>query len=179
MRIHNKIKKTVLAAFFLTLSYVMPFLTAHIAEIGAMLCPMHIPVLLCGFICGWTWGFAVGAVAPMFRTLILGMPPIFPSAVCMAFELAAYGAVAGLMHKMFPRKKQYIYCSLIVAMIVGRLAWGGAMYICMMASGKAFTLAAFLTGAVTNAIPGIVIQLIFIPILVMLLECRKARITEN
>ena len=92
MREHGKILKMVLAALFLALAYVLPFLTGQIPEIGSMLCPMHIPVLLCGFICGWQWGGVVGFVAPLFRSLTLGAPLFFPKAVCMAFELAAYGA---------------------------------------------------------------------------------------
>lgn len=158
------------AALFLALAYVMPFLTGQIPEIGAMLCPMHIPVLLCGFVCGWPWGLAVGFTAPLFRSLILGMPPLFPAAVCMAFELGVYGLVSGLMHKLLPQKKPYIYCSLITAMILGRLVWGAAMFICLGISGSCFTFAAFLSGAVVNALPGIVLQIILIPVLVMLLE---------
>ena len=98
----------ILSALFLALAYVMPFLTGQIPEIGSMLCPMHLPVLLCGFICGPIWGTAVGCIAPLLRSLTLGMPPPFPTALCMAFELAAYGAVTGIMHKMLPRKKPYI-----------------------------------------------------------------------
>lgn len=176
MKIRYKIKKTVLAALFLALAYVMPFLTGQIPEIGSMLCPMHIPVLLCGFICGWPWGLAVGALAPIFRSLITGgFPPMFPTAVCMAFELAAYGAVSGLMHRLLHRKKPYIYCSLISAMIVGRLIWGVAMYASMTASGKTFTLAAFLAGAITNALPGIIVQIVLLPILVMVLDRPSVR----
>ena len=173
-----KTLKLVLAALCLALSFVMPFLTGQIPEIGSMLCPMHIPVLLCGFVCGWQWGLAVGVVAPLLRSLILGMPPLFPVAVCMAFELAAYGAIAGLMHKMLPRKKPFIYVSLLTAMIVGRLVWGAAMFICLGLSGGAFGLTAFLAGAVTNAIPGIVAQIVLIPILVMLIENTKLFKTE-
>lgn len=176
MKIHYKTQKTVLAALFLALAYVMPFLTGQIPEIGSMLCPMHIPVLLCGFICGWPWGLAVGALAPLVRSLITGgFPPMFPTAVCMAFELAAYGVVAGLMHKLLPRKKPYIYCSLIAAMLVGRLVWGTAMYIAMTASGKTFTFAAFLAGAITNALPGIMVQIVLLPILVMVLDTPSVR----
>ena len=173
MKQHEKILKMVLSAFFLALAYVLPFLTGQIPEIGAMLCPMHIPVLLAGFICGWPWGLAVGAIAPLFRSLTLGMPPLFPSATCMAFELAVYGAVAGLMHKLLPRKKPYIYISLLSAMLLGRLVWGAAMFACMGLSGGAFTLAAFLAGAITNAIPGIIAQIILVPILVMVLDDSK------
>ena len=170
MKEHNRLLKMILSALFLALAYVMPFLTGQIPEIGSMLCPLHIPVLLCGFICGWPWGLAVGFIAPLFRSLTLGMPPFFPTAVCMAFELAAYGAVAGLMHKLLPRKKPYIYCSLLTAMIVGRLVWGTAMFICMGINGGSFTFAAFLAGAFTNAIPGIILQIVLIPLLVILLD---------
>ena len=141
---HNRLLRLILAAFFLALAFVLPFLTGQIPEIGSMLSPMHIPVLLCGFICGWPWGLVIGFIAPMLRSLTLGMPPLFPTAVCMAFELAAYGAISGLMHKILPRKKPYIYCSLLTAMIVGRLVWGAAMYVFMGIKGGGFTFAAFL-----------------------------------
>ena len=173
MKNHNKLLKAILAALFLALAYVMPFLTGQIPEIGAMLCPMHLPVLLCGFICGPLFGLAVGLAAPIFRSLTLGMPMFFPSAVCMAFELAAYGAISGLMHKTLPRKKPFIYCSLFTAMLSGRLVWGAAMFVCLGMSGGHFTLAAFLAGALTNAVPGIVLQIVLVPVLVMLLEHPK------
>ena len=168
MKNHNKTQKMVLSALFLAIAYVLPFLTGQIPEIGAMLSPMHLPVLLCGFLCGWPWGLAVGFVAPLFRSLTLGMPPFFPTALCMAFELAAYGAISGLMHKYLPRKKPFIYCSLLSAMIFGRLIWGAAMFICLGLRGGSFTLGAFLAGAVLNAIPGIILQILLIPVLVMI-----------
>lgn len=170
---NNKILKLAFASVFLALAYVLPFLTGQIQEIGSMLCPMHIPVLLCGFICGWPWGLMVGVVAPLLRSLTLGMPPLFPQAICMAFELAAYGAVAGLMHKILPPKKIYVYGSLLTAMAVGRIVWGVAMYVCMNINGGAFTFAAFVSGAITNAIPGIILQLVLVPVIVMLLGNRK------
>ena len=173
MRHHSRLLKMIISALFLALAYVMPFLTGQIPEIGSMLCPMHLPVLLCGFICGWYWGLAVGFVAPLFRSLILGMPPLFPTAVCMAFELAAYGAAAGLMHKTLPRKKPFIYCSLLTAMIVGRIIWGIAMYVCVGINGGSFTFAAFVAGAITNAAPGIIVQLVLVPLLVMLIDNPK------
>lgn len=169
MKKHNSLLKMILSALFLALAYVMPFLTGQIPEIGSMLCPLHIPVLLCGFICGWPWGLAVGFIAPLSRSLTLGMPPLFPTAVCMAFELAAYGAITGFMHKTLPRKKPYLYVSLLTAMIVGRLVWGAAMFVLMGISGGGFTFAAFIAGAFTNAIPGIIVQIVLIPILVMIL----------
>lgn len=170
---NKNVLKMIFSALCLALTFVLPFLTGQIPEIGSMLCPMHIPVLLCGYICGWKWGLTVGLSAPLLRSLTLGMPPLFPTAVCMAFELAAYGAIAGIMHKALPKKKVSVYGSLIIAMIIGRIVWGCAMYVCMSINGGAFTLAAFIAGAFTNAIPGIIVQIVLIPILVMVLENPK------
>lgn len=177
---NKKLIRMILAALFLALSYVMPFLTGQIPEIGAKLCPLHIPVLLCGFVCGWKWGLTVGFIAPLFRSLLTGgFPPMFPTAVCMAFELATYGALTGLLHRILPQKKAYIYCSLVCAMIAGRLLWGVAMFICMGINGGTFTFAAFIAGAFTNAIPGIILQLAIIPLIVMLLENKKVKTLIN
>ena len=88
-----QIRKLTYSALYLAIALVLPFLTGQIPEIGSMLCPMHIPALLCGFVCGWPWGLAVGFVSPLLRSLLFGMPTAY-TAVAMAFELAAYGAVA-------------------------------------------------------------------------------------
>lgn len=173
MKTKNKLLKMILAALFLALSFALPFLTGQIPKFGKMLCPLHIPVLLCGFFCGWPWGLAVGLIAPLFRSLTLGMPALFPTAVCMAFELAAYGAVTGVMHKLLPRKKPYIYVSLLTAMIVGRIIWGIAMYVFTGITGGGFTFSLFIAGAFTNALPGIVLQILLIPVIVMLLDTPK------
>ncbi len=173
MKTQVKTLKMVLAAFFLALAYVLPFLTGQIPEIGAMLCPMHLPVLISGFVCGWPWGLAVGVTAPLLRSLTLGMPPLFPTAACMAAELAVYGAVAGLMHRLLPKKPPYIYCSLLTAMVAGRLVWGLAMFACLGLTGSTFSLAAFFAGAVTGAIPGIIAQIVLVPLVVMLLKATK------
>ncbi len=174
MKNHKKLLKMVLAALFLAFAYVMPFLTGQIPEIGSMLCPMHLPVLLCGFICGPIWGLIVGGIAPLLRSMLTGgFPPMFPTALCMAFELASYGAVAGMMHRILPRKKPLIYVSLMTAMVTGRLVWGAAMFVCLGVGGGSFTFAAFIAGAVTGAIPGIIAQLILVPVLVMLLDRPK------
>jgi len=170
MKSHNNILKMILSALFLAMAYVLPFVTGQIPQVGAMLCPMHIPVLLCGFICGWPYGLAVGMVAPIARSLILGMPPFFPTAVCMAFELGVYGLMAGIAYKFLPKKNIYIYCSLLIAMIAGRLVWGVAMLICTGVSGGTFTWSAFLAGAVVNAIPGIIAQLVLIPVVIILMK---------
>ena len=91
MKNQTNLRNLCLSAMFLALAFVLPFLTGQIPEIGNMLCPMHIPVLLCGFVCGSPWGFAVGLIAPILRSVTIGAPTLFPRAVAMAFELAAYG----------------------------------------------------------------------------------------
>ena len=163
-------RKLTYAALFLALAMVLPFLTAQIPEIGSMLSPMHIPVLLCGFLCGWPWGLAVGFIAPPLRSALFGMPAMFPGAAAMAFELATYGAVSGLLYRMLPRKKWSIYATLITAMIVGRVVWGIARWILAGLSGKGFSWAMFLAGGFTNAVPGIILHIVLIPVLVMVLD---------
>ena len=170
MKKRNDIVKLTLSAMFLALAFVMPFLTGQIPQIGSMLCPMHIPMLLCGFFCGAPWGLAVGIIAPILRSFTLGMPPMFPAAFCMAFELAVYGFAAGWLHNKLPKKKSYVYVSLFCAMLLGCIVWGVVMFACMGLDASKFGLAAFMAGAFTNAIPGIVLQIVLVPVLVILLD---------
>lgn len=149
---------------FLAIGLVLPFLTGQIPQIGNMLCPMHIPVILCGLICGWQYGGVVGFVLPLLRSVIFGMPPMFPTATAMAFELMTYGLVAGLMYGL--SRWQCIvalYRSLIVAMLAGRAVWGIVQVIQLGLSGSEFTWQMFMSGAFLNAVPGIIVQLILIP----------------
>ena len=165
-----QIRKMTYAALFLAIALVLPFITGQIPEIGKSLCPMHIPALLCGFLCGWSWGLAVGFIAPLLRSVVFGMPAMFPGAVAMAFELAVYGGLAGLLYRILPKKKMNIYIALIISMIAGRIVWGFVRLILAGLSGSSFTWALFLSGAITTAIPGIILQLVLIPVLVMALE---------
>jgi len=175
MKQREALKNLILAAMFLALAFVLPFFTGQIPQIGRMLCPMHIPVLLCSYFCGQRWGLAVGFLSPLLRSLTLGMPGFFPDALCMAFELAVYGSVAGLLYGMLPKKRGFVYLSLLAAMVAGRLVWGGAMFLCLGIQGTAFGLDAFLAGAVINALPGIALQLLLIPPVVMLLGRSRER----
>lgn len=165
-------KTLTLSGMFLALALVMPFLTGQIPQIGSMLCPMHLPVLLCGFFCGGTMGFLVGLIAPVLRSFLFGMPPMFPVAICMAFELAAYGLVSGVLYRLLPGKKRAVYGALLIAMILGRIVWGIAMMVCISSSGGQFGMEAFLAGAVTTALPGIILQLVLIPVIVLAMERR-------
>ena len=171
------VKKMVLAALMLALCMVLPFLTGQIPQIGSALLPMHFPVLLCGFVCGGPWGAAVGFVAPLLRYLLFGMPPIYPTGLAMAFELATYGLVSGLV---YARAKKHtlpmIYAALVAAMVAGRLVWGVVRFLMAGLAGTAFTLDAFLAAVVLGSIPGIILLLILIPLLVVALQ--RAKVIE-
>lgn len=174
MTANSKIRSLVLAGLCLALCMVLPFLTGQIPQIGSMLSPMHIPVLLCGFLCGWPWALAVGLIAPPLRFLLFGMPPLFPTGVAMMAELMVYGAATSILCRRLPRKLGYIYVSLILAILLGRLAWGLVRWALTLAGAGAFTFQAFLAGAFINAWPGILCHLLIIPPIVAAL--RKARI---
>ena len=165
-----RIQKLVIAAVCLALCMVLPFLTGQIPEIGSMLSPMHIPVLLCGFICGPAWAAVVGAFAPLLRFALFGMPPLFPTGVAMCVELATYGAVSGILYRLLPRKTVYVYVSLIAAMLAGRVVWGVVRVALTGVTDSAFTWAAFISGAFTQAIPGIILHIVLIPLIVLALQ---------
>ena len=115
-----------------------------------MLCPMHFPVLLCGFVLGGRWGLAVGFAAPLLRSVLFGMPPMFPVAISMAFELATYGLVSGLLWRRAKHNLPALYAVLLTAMVSGRIVWGIVRFVL--------------------AVPGIVAQLVLIPLLLTALQ---------
>lgn len=171
----NALKKTVLSSMFIAIGIILPFLTGQIQQIGNMLLPMHLPVFLCGMICGWQYGAAVGAVLPLLRSLIFTMPPLFPTALAMAFELCVYGLVSGIIFNR--SKKQGLaatYISLVLAMIAGRIVWGIVQTVLLGINGTAFTWQMFAAGALINAIPGIILQLILIPSIMTVLRVTGA-----
>ena len=170
-------KKLVLSALFMALGIILPFFTGQIPQVGSMLLPMHIPVLLCGFICGWQYGLAVGAVTPLLRSVLFGMPPMMPTAAAMAFELAVYGAVTGILYNKLPKKNGNIYVSLLGAMLAGRVVWGIVCIPLYGIGGNAFSFQMFLAGAFINAVPGILLQIVLIPAIMMALK--KAKVLND
>ena len=149
---------------FLAVGMVLPFLKGQIPQIGNMMLPMHIPVLLCGLICGWQYGAVLGFVLPLLRYLVFGMPVLFPTGIGMALELMTYGLVIGLMYSLSKWKVIIArYRALLTAMIAGRLVGAAAQLVLLGRSGGAFTMKMFLAGAFLNAVPGILIQLVLIP----------------
>jgi thiamine transporter ThiT len=169
-RMKNALQKMVLAAMFLALSLVLPFLTGQIPQFGQMLTPMHIPVLLCGFVCGWPYGLVTGFIAPLLRFALFGMPPLFPTGVSMAFELAVYGLVAGILYRLLPPKTLFTYVTLISAMLAGRAVWGISRLIITGVNQTAFTFAVFFTEAFVKSIPGIIVQIILVPLIILALK---------
>lgn len=166
----KQIQNIVLSAMLLAVGIVLPFFTGQIPQIGSMLLPMHLPVLVCGLICGWQYGGIIGFILPLFRYVLFGMPPM-PNGLAMAFELAAYGMIAGYLYSHSRWKCTFaLYRSLIIAMLGGRIIWGMVRVIMTGVAKEAFTWQMFLAGAFINAIPGIILQLIFIPALMLVLQ---------
>ncbi len=168
-----KLRKMLLAAMFLALGVLLPLLVGHTIPMGYRLLPMHIPVLLCGFLCGAPWGLAVGFVTPLLNSLLTGMPdPV--TAGAMMFELATYGLMAGALYRALPKKIVFLYAALIVAMIGGRVVWGAAVYVeyIMGLLGGEFTLTwgYLVSSGVLNMWMGIAIQIVLIPALMIALR---------
>ena len=174
-----KNKKVVLTALFIALGLTLPMITANVPMIGNMLLPMHFPIIICGLICGAGYGALAGVITPLLRSFIFGMPPLFPIATAMAFELAAYGAVAGLVYVVIQKSKGSVYPAIIISMLSGRAVWGVVTFILFRMMGKTLTLQMFLAGAFTNAVPGIVGQLIIIPVLMYYLAKHRAASVET
>lgn len=159
---------------FLAIGLVLPFLTGQIQQIGNMLLPMHIPVFLCALICGWRYGMPMAFVLPIMRSMLFGMPPLYPTAISMAFELATYALVAGFLYeKSRWQCTRALYRSMLAAMVAGRIVWGIAQIILLGLKGTAFTFEAFLAGAFLNAIPGILLQLMLVPAVMVALNKTK------
>lgn len=173
--IHPRVRQTtlrlVLSGLFLAIGYVLPFATGQIREIGNMLLPMHLPVFLCGLICGWKYGAAVGLILPLTRSLMFGMPILYPTAVAMTAELMVYGLVVGVCYGYLPQKNlSRVYISLLSAMLAGRVVWGIVQALLLGVGSTGFSMSAFWAGAFLNAVPGIILQLILIPAVMLTLQ---------
>lgn len=167
----DNLKLLVLSSMFFCLGLVLPFFTGQIPQIGNMLLPMHIPVLLCGLICGWQYGAVIGFSLPIIRSLLFGMPVLYPAALSMAFELLTYGLLCGILYgKSRWRCIKALYRSLLISMIGGRIIWGIAQTVLLGFSEKTFTFALFITNGFINAIPGIILQLVLIPSIMLIIK---------
>ena len=169
-RYKKPLLKVAFAGVCLALCLLLPFLTANSQTLGNILCLMHIPVLLCGFVCGWQYGLAVGATAPLLRNLLFGMPPFPTVALPMMAELAVYGLLTGVIYKILPKKMGYIYLNLILSLAAGRVVSVLAKY-GLYALGKTqFSLSTVLKMNFITTLPGVALQLALIPMVLYALK---------
>ena len=162
--IKNRTQRLSVSGFLLALGIVLPYALGHgIGIPGTLLLPMHIPVLLCGFLCGPLWGGVCGALLPLLNCLLTGMPSPFPMLPIMFFELTVYGLVSGVLFSKTPlaKYKLGIYVALPVTMICGRVAYAAAFYALLIA--KEGLRAPTVWAAIVAGLPGIIIQLLIIP----------------
>ncbi len=173
MKQMSVVKKSIITAVCLALCVVVPQAFHAIPNAGSVYLPMHIPILLCGLICGWSYGLLCGLAGPALSTLFTGMPPVayLPP---MLVECAVYGLVSGLMMQIIRTRKVYVdlYLSLIIAMLSGRIVAGVARAL-IFARGNT-TMATWATSYFVTSLPGIIIQLVLIPSIVFALM--KARL---
>ena len=169
----KKTRQLVLTAMLLALGMVLPFLTGQIPAIGQMISPLHIPAFICGLVCGWQWGLVLGVVLPLLRSVVFGMPPLVAVGIPMAFELAVYGAVCGLLYPLFAQQTKRLpamLTALVIAMIAGRLVGGAAKAVVMGITGAGYTFAAFVAGYFTSTLVGAAIHLVLVPAVVTAVE---------
>ncbi len=160
----NYVKKLVFTAVCAALCLVLPMVFHSIPNAGQVILPMHIPVLLCGLVCGWPNGLLCGLVGPLLSSVITGMPPaaMLPS---MMVECGVYGIVTGLGMKHIRTGKPVadLYVSMIAAMVLGRVVAGFAKSWIFTPGISPF---AWVTTSLVSGIPGIVIQLVLMPLVV-------------
>lgn len=155
-------RKLTYSGLFLALAVLLPLVFHLAGAAGQIFLPMHIPVILCGFICGKKYGLLVGAVAPLLNTLILGMPVIYPIGIAMVFELAAYGFFAGFLYE----KLRGVIRPLLYAMIIGRVVRIAATFLITVPFGATFVFKGILTAIFITSVWGIIIQIVLIPIII-------------
>ena len=170
-------KRTTLCAVCIALCYVLP-IAFHAVGLGSVLSPMHIPVLLCGLICGGGAGLICGLVGPVLSSLLSGMPPMM-MLVRMIPELGVYGLVAGIVMKKLHTgsNAKDVYISLVAAMIVGRIVGGIATAVFFAVTSGVYSLGLWFTSYFIESVPAIAIHLVLVPILVFSLQ--KARLIPN
>lgn len=167
---NKSVKELVLSSLFIAIGLLLPMIF-HAFGMGSTFLPMHIPVLIAGFAVSVPFAITVGVLTPLLSALLTGMPPLFPVLPFMIFELAAYGAVASLLYRKF---KLNVYVSLLTSMILGRIISGIVVWLLVtLFAAKLPGPVVFVAGSITGSIPGIIIQIIFIPALVLILDRNK------
>lgn len=167
----SHIKKLVLTAVCSALCVIVPMAFHAIPNAGQVFLPMHIPVLLCGMLCSWPYGLACGLIGPALSSLITGMPlpAVLPG---MLVECAVYGCASGVLLRYVRTGKLYadLYLSLVPAMLLGRVISGIVKGLILT---PGLSLSAWATASFVTALPGIAIQLVLVPALLLGLERAK------
>lgn len=170
MKKMNPVAKCAATAVCMALCVVLPLALHAIPNAGKLFSPMHIPVLLCGLVCGWQYGLVCGLMGPVLSSLLTGMPPMgTPTLYGMIIELAVYGLTAGLMMRLVHTKSQTadLYISLVTAMLAGRII--GGLSKALFFSAGSYTFSAWAAAYFTGSLPGIIIHLILVPVLYLAL----------
>ena len=171
----NSIKKMVLTALFIAVGLVLPMAFHSIPNAGSIFLPMHIPVLICGLVCGFPYGLICGIGTPLLSSMLTGMPPaaFLPSMLC---ELAMYGFAASMIMHFIRIKNKYVqvYVALIGAMIAGRVVYG--ILNALIFRAGSYSLQIWMASAFVTALPGVAIQILLIPPVIFALE--KAKLIE-
>jgi uncharacterized membrane protein len=171
--IESKTQRLTLSGLLLAIGIILPYATAHgLGMAGTILLPMHIPVLLGGFLCGPAYGMILGTTLPILSCLLTGMPAPFPMLPIMFFELSVYGLSSGVLFTKtkLGKKKFGIYIALPIAMILGRIAYATVFYILFLIVGKLKALA--VGAAIVTGLPGIVCQFLLIPPIIFIIKER-------
>ena len=169
MRRENTIFHVKLTALMLVASVVLPF-AEDILPFGERLILAQIPVLLTGLLCGAAYGAVVGVIAPFLSFVMTGVPAVYPDAVAVALEYALFAAVASPIFRSFARRIGSLYASLVSAMVAGRLGYLGAFYVMLELKKEPYSLAPLVTQEFVTCLPGLVLQLIAVPLIVMAAE---------
>lgn len=172
----NRTKKLTITAIMIALCVILPMAFHMIQNAGSIYLPMHIPVLLCGLVVGPVYGLVCGLIGPVLSMLITGMPgPAYLPQ--MMIELAIYGLVTGLLMKVVKTKNTTLdlYISLIGAMLVGRIIAG--ILQALIFKANAYGMSMWVTSYFITGLPGIIIQLILIPLVYNALL--KAKLIDN
>ena len=162
---HSRVKQLCISALMVALCVILP-LVFHAIGLGGAFSPMHLPVLLCGLLCGPWYGLACGVLGPVISNLITGMPAA-AKLVSMIPELAVYGFGCGLLMQLIHTKKTLldIFLSMIPAILLGRIIGGAVKAAVLISEAKGYSVAAWATAYFAETIPGTILQLVLLPVL--------------
>lgn len=170
----TSLKKLIFSAIFLAIGFILPMFIGQIPTIGKMLLPMHIPIFLCAMICDYKCGAIIGFILPILRSLLFSVPVMYPTAIAVAFEMSVYGLITGLIFGLCKKKNIIsIYTSMLPAMLLGRIVRCFAEIILLNIKGNPFIWKTFATTTILNSTPGIILQLILIPAVILALKKAK------